>query len=388
MATDGTGPLAVKIFNEMGAEKIFDPKRVLLVADHTFPASNERVSAMQKLMREFAFKHGVYYTESNICHQYLLDVFDVPGMLLLGADSHTVTAGAVGAFATGIGSTEVASIWISGSTWLRVPPSFKIILDGDIPKGVYSKDIILHIIGRVTIDGATYMSVEFTGPVVSKLSIDARATMSNMSVEMGAKTGIFPPDEQTRKFLEEVSRKPMYWIHPGKEAVYDKELYVDVSKIEPTVAEPFSPGNAREISDVEGIEIDQAFLGSCTNGRLEDLKIAARILEKAMKEGKKVHPRVRMIVTPASKRVYYNAMKEGLIDIFLKAGAVVTNPTCGACVGTHLGILADNEVAISSSNRNFVGRMGARTSKVYLASPATVAASAIEGKITDPRKYL
>jgi len=388
MATDGTGPLAIKVFRELGDGDLFDPKRVLLVTDHTFPASNERVALLQKMLRNFAFEKGAYYTEGNICHQYLLDVFDVPGMLLLGADSHTVTAGAVGAFATGIGSTEMASIWKSGSTWLRIPPSFKVTLDGDIPKGVYSKDLILYIIGEATIDGATYMSVEFTGSAVKQLSIEARATMSNMSVEMGAKAGIFPPDEVTMKFLEEVGRKPMYWITPGKEATYDKEMFVDVTKMEPMVAVPHSPGNVKPVTEVEDVEIDQAFLGSCTNARPEDLFIAAEIVRKALKQGKKAHPKVRFVVTPASRRVYDKALKEGIIDLFLKFGAVVTNPTCGACVGTHLGILASEEVAVSTSNRNFIGRMGARDSYVYLASPATVAASAIEGRITDPRKYL
>lgn len=388
MATDGTGPLAIDIFNELGGGDVFDPNRVLLVSDHTFPPSNEKVSLLQLKMRKFAFERGIHYTEGNICHQYLFEVFDVPGMLLLGADSHTVTAGSVGAFGTGVGSTEVASIWKSGSTWMRIPPSFKIVINGEMPNGVYSKDLILHIIGEVTIDGATYMSVEFTGSTVKELSAEARATMSNMSVEMGAKAGIFPPDEQTQKYLDEVGRKPMYWITPGKEAEYDKEMYINTEKLEPVVAAPYSPGNVKPISDVEGMEIQQAFLGSCTNARPEDLFIAAQILKNALKQGKKVNPHVRFIVTPASRRVYYRALKEGLINLFLEFGAIVTNPTCGACVGTHLGILASKEVAISTSNRNFIGRMGARDSEVYLASPATVAASAIEGKITDPRKYL
>ena len=388
MATDGTGPLAIEVFNELGGGELFNPNRVLLVSDHTFPASNEKVALLQHGMRKFAFEKGAHYTEGNICHQYLFDVFDIPGMLLLGADSHTVTAGSVGAFGTGIGSTEVASIWKSGSTWMRIPPSFKIVLDGDLPKGVYSKDLILHIIGEVTIDGATYMSVEFTGSTVKNLSVEARATMSNMSVEMGAKAGIFPPDEQTQKYLDQVKRNPMYWITPGKEAEYDKEMYIDVTKLEPVVAAPYSPGNVKQISDVEGTEIQQAFLGSCTNARPEDLFIAADIVRKALKEGRKVNPKVRFIVTPASRRVYQKALKEGIIDLFLQFGAIVTNSTCGACVGTHLGILASKEIAVSTSNRNFIGRMGARDSEVYLASPATVTASAIEGKITDPRKYL
>lgn len=383
MATDGTGPLAIKVFGDMGADKLWNPEKVLLVIDHTYPASSDAIASLHKLMREFATKQGCALHEGSICHQYMLERYDSPGMLIIGADSHTTTGGSVGAFATGVGSTEMAAVWASGSLWLKVPDSIKIAANGDWPKGVYAKDLVLSVIGKIGLDGASYRCVEWTGSAVKKLTISSRATLTNMGMEMGAKAAIVEEDATTDAYLKSMGRKAEITIHAGKEAEYVKVIEMDVDELEPVVAAPSSPANLKTITDVEGTPIDQAFLGSCTNARLEDLEVAARIIK-----GRKVKDGCRFIVTPASRAVYEEALRRGLMQIFAEAGGVVTSSTCGACVGTHCGILAPAETCVSSSNRNFVGRMGARESSVYLASPATVAASAIEGAIADPRKYL
>jgi len=383
MAHDGTAPLAIKVLEELGIKKIWDSNKVILHIDHTYPASSEQIANFHSIMRKFAINQGCHIQEGNICHQYMLEKFVVPGMLIIGADSHTTTQGSLGAFATGVGSTEIAAIWASGKIWLKVPESIKVIFNGNLPKGVYAKDLILYTIGKISCEGANYKTIEFTGNVVKGFSIDSRATLCNMSIEAGAKAGIVEMDYITKEYLISLGREPILEVHSGKEAIYDKILEEDVKNMEPYVALPHSVDNVKAVRDVEGIPIDQAFLGSCTNARLEDLMIAAKILK-----GKKVKEGVRLIITPASKSVYKNILKSEIADILLESGASITSPTCGACVGTHCGVLGANEVCISSSNRNFIGRMGSRDSKVYLASPATVVASAIKGAIADPRDYL
>jgi len=382
-ATDGTAPLAIKVFEEMGDGRVWDPGRIVLNIDHTYPAAAEPIANLHSMMRRFAGEQGIEIQEGSICHQYILERHASPGMIIAGADSHTTTHGALGAFATGVGSTEAAAIWLSGRIWLRTPESIRVNVDGAMPRGVFAKDLALKIVGELGADGANYKAVEFKGSTIRALSVSSRATLSNMAMEAGAKAAIVEVDEKTRAFLRDAGREPLLEVHSGRYAEYSEVLDVDASRLEPLVAAPPRVDNVKPISEVEGIEVHQAFLGSCTNGRLEDLRVAADIVK-----GKRIHKGVRFIVTPASRAVYADALMDGTLETLARAGAVVTNPTCGACVGTHLGVLASGEVCVSASNRNFTGRMGARDSMVYLASPATVAASALEGKITDPRRYL
>jgi 3-isopropylmalate/(R)-2-methylmalate dehydratase large subunit len=383
MAQDSTGPLAIKVFGEMGVPKVWDPSRIHLVIDHTFPASDEKVANLHHLMREFVKKHGVRLVEGSISHQHLLENHVVPGMVLFGADSHTCQGGAVGAFATGIGSSEMAAVWASGNLWVRVPESLKVNLTGQFRKGVYARDLISHFIGEVGEDGGNYRSIEWKGLGVKNLSMASRACVSNNSMECGCKLSIFEVDPVTQDYFRSVNRKPMFEIHAGSKAHYKDEQNIELDKLEPEVAEPGNVDKVKAVGEVEGTPVDEAFIGSSTNGRYEDLAVAAKILK-----GRKVKSGTRCIVTPASKHVFEQAINDGLAQIFLQSGAVFTNATCGACVGTHMGVLGDNEVCISSSPRNYVGRMGSITSKIYLSSPATAAASAIEGKIADPRRYL
>ena len=307
----------------------------------------------------------------------------LPGELIIGADSHTCTYGAFGAFSTGVGSTDLAAALATGKLWFKVPESIKVVINGKLPKGVYSKDIILHIISDIGVDGALYKAMEFTGETIKQLSVEARMTITNMAIEAGAKSGIIEADEKVIEYVKKRTNKKFEIIKSDKEAKYSKTITYDVSKLEPIVAFPHLPSNGKPISKIKDIKIDQAYLGSCTNGRIEDLRIAAQIVK-----GKKIAKDTRMIVVPATTEIWKQANKEGLLDIFMDFGAAVSTPTCGACLGGHMGILAEGERCISSTNRNFVGRMGHPKSEVYLASPATVAASAIGGKITDPRKYL
>ena len=390
MAQDSTGPLAIRSLNEMRVNKLFNPSRVLLVIDHTFPAADEKVANLHAMMRGFASKHSCMLVEGSISHQHILEYLAVPGMMILGADSHTCQAGCISAFATGIGSTEMAAVWATGQMWLRVPETIKIKLSGNFSKGVSARDLILDYIGKVGEDGANYKALEWTyaNDITRKeFSIDSRACISNASMECGAKISVFPTDELTRTYLNEKPRiikdVPEIDIQPGSSANYVEEIEIECDNIEPMVAGPDHPDLVHSVEEIGGMEIDQAFIGSSTNGRIEDLEIAARILK-----GRKVHKNTRCVVTPASVKVYEEAIKRGYVEIYLESGAVFTNATCGACVGTHLGALGESEICLSSSSRNFVGRMGALSSKVYLASPATVAASAIEGKITDPRRFL
>jgi 3-isopropylmalate/(R)-2-methylmalate dehydratase large subunit len=383
MAQDSTGPLAIKVFNEMGVPKLWDPAKIHLVIDHTFPAADEKVANLHSLIRQFVKKMGCRLVEGSISHQHLLENHLVPGMVLFGADSHTSQGGALGAFATGIGSSEMAGVWASGKLWIRVPESLKINLTGTFKKGVYARDLISHFIGMVGEDGGNYRSLEWKGPGVKDLTISSRACISNNSMECGCKLSIFEVDAATEEYLRSVKRKPMFEVHAGKKATYKDEHDIDLGKLEPQVAEPGNVDKVKTVSELEGHPIDQAFIGSSTNGRYEDLAVAAKILK-----GHKVKTGTRCIVTPASRAVFEQAINNGLAEIFMQSGAVFTNATCGACVGTHLGALGENETCISSSPRNYVGRMGATSAQIYLASPATCAASALEGKITDPREYL
>src|ERR687891_2296402 len=389
MVQDSTGPLAIRSLNEMRVNKLFNPSRVLLVIDHTFPAADEKVANLHTMMRGFASKHSCMLVEGSISHQHILEYLAVPGMMILGADSHTCQAGCLSAFATGIGSTEIAAVWATGQLWLKVPDTIKINLSGIFGKGVFARDLILDYIGKVGEDGANYKALEwkFTNEKVRKqFTMDSRACISNASMECGAKISVFPTDQVTSRYLEDNVRINKHIesikIQSGSSAKYVDEFEIECNKIEPKVSGPDNVDKIHSVEELADMEIDQAFIGSSTNGRIEDLEVATRILK-----GRKVHRNTRCVVTPASVRVYEEAIRRGYVETYLEAGAVFTNATCGACVGTHLGALGDDEICISSSSRNFVGRMGALSSKVYLASPATVAASAIEGKIADPRKY-
>jgi 3-isopropylmalate/(R)-2-methylmalate dehydratase large subunit len=390
MAQDSTGPLAIRSLNEMRIDKLYDPSKVLLVIDHTFPAADEKVANLHAMMRNFASKHGCMLIEGSISHQHILESLAYPGMMILGGDSHTCQAGCLGAFATGIGSTEIASIWATGQIWLKVPETVKVILSGNFKKGVFARDLILDFIGKLGEDGANYRALEwtFSDDITRRdLTIDSRACITNASMECGAKLSVFPFDKLTEKYINDNPRRikedSALEIHPGSSSTYVDEISIDCMEIESMVSGPDHPDVVRPASEMAGIGIDQAFIGSATNGRIEDLEIAARILK-----GRKIHRNTRCIVTPASVRVYEEAIRRGYVEIYLESGAVFTNATCGACVGTHLGALGEDEICISSSSRNFVGRMGALSSKVYLSSPATAAASAIEGKITSPEGYL
>ena len=383
MAQDSTGPLAIKVFEEMGVGKVWDPSRIHLVIDHTYPAADEKVAKLHILMRAFAKKHGVRLVEGSISHQHLLENHVVPGMVLFGADSHTCQGGAVGAFATGVGSSEMAGLWATGKLWVRVPETIRVNITGEFKKGVYARDLISHFIGMVGEDGGNYMSLEWKGPAVRTLSIASRACVSNNSMECGCKLSIFEVDALTQEYFRSVGRESIQEVHAGLKATYKDTHDVELGKLEPEVAEPGNVDKVKSVDELEGTPIDQSFIGSSTNGRVEDLVVAAKILK-----GHRVKTGSRCIVTPASRQVFEYAISNGLAETFLQSGAVFTNATCGACVGTHLGALGENEVCISSSPRNYTGRMGATSAKIYLASPATCAASAIEGKIADPRKYL
>jgi len=386
MVQDGTGPLAVEELKNLNMERVFDPENTILFIDHASPSPRKELSNAHNILRKFSKKTGAFLSEvgEGVCHQRLVEDWASPGQIIVGADSHTCTSGALGAFATGMGSTDVALAFALGKVWLRVPETYRFILKGRLPEGVYSKDIILHIIGMIGADGATYRAMEFEGEVVENLSMESRFTITNMAIEAGGKTGLIATDSTTKSYLEMRGRGDKFReIKPDPDAVYEKTFEIDVSKLEPVVSFPHTVDNTRKISEVEDVKIDQVYIGTCTNGRLEDLRIAADILK-----GRHRHPDTRLIVIPASREVFIKAMKEGLLEIFMEAGASIESPGCGPCVGIHKGVLADGERVLSTQNRNFKGRMGNPEGFIYLASPATAAATAIEGKIADPRKYL
>ena len=386
LANDITAPLAIEAFERMGAERVFDPERVVLVPDHFTPNKDIQSAEQCKLMRQFSRRHGIrhYYEvgRMGIEHALLPELGLVkPGDLVIGADSHTCTYGALGAFSTGVGSTDLAACWATGEIWLKVPESIKFVLYGRPKRWVVGKDLILFIIGKIGTEGARYQAMEFEGEAISALSMDSRFTMANMAVEAGAKNGIIAPDGETVAYLRQRGVEGFNLLQSDPDACYREVYEYDVSEIDPLVACPPSPANVRPAKELSHVEIDQVVIGSCTNGRLEDLRIAAQILK-----GKKVAPWVRLIVIPSTQGVYLQALREGLIEVFIEAGGVVSTPTCGPCLGGHMGVLAEGERAVATTNRNFIGRMGHPKSEVYLSNPAVAAASAILGRIADPEE--
>ena len=383
---DGTSSIIIDRIKELGVGGVFDKKKFCMVIDHNSPAPNQGASAVQKKMRDFAREQGVHLYDINcgICHQVIPEQGHIlPGYLVLGADSHTCTYGALGALSTGVGSTDLAIALATGKNWFKVPRTAKIIVNGRLPQGVSAKDIILHIAGDLTANGATYMALEFYGQTIDSLSLEGRFTICNMVVELGAKCGFTPVDDKVKKWLSKRTNRKYKICSADKNAHYCLVKEYDASKMVPGVARPHSVDNYARVEEAKGTVINEAFIGTCTNGRLEDLEIAVKILK-----GRKVKKGIKLVVVPASREIYLEALRRGYLEVFIDAGAVVLNPGCGPCVGTHQGVPADGEVVISTANRNFLGRMGNPKAFIYLGSPATVAASAIEGKIADPRKYL
>lgn len=383
---DGTGPLALRQLQASDVDKVANPKRVILFLDHASPSPSRELANDHIILRDFAQKSGAQLCDvgEGVCHQLIAESYANPGDVILGADSHTVTAGALGAFATGMGSTDVAIAIALGKTWLRVPESFKVVANGSFKKGVYAKDLALHLIGKIGADGATYKSLEFCGEAIESMSMSERLTLANMAVEAGAKAGLFSSDETTHRYLESRGRGHLFRsIRPDPDASYEKTIEIDASSLEPTVSKPHSVDNIALVKELKGEKIAQVFIGTCTNGRLEDMAIAAKILK-----GRKRHPSTRLLVAPASKHVLTGAINAGYIQTFLEAGATVLPPGCGPCVGVHQGVLGDGERCLSTANRNFRGRMGNPEAFIYLASPATAAASAIAGEIVDPRELM
>jgi 3-isopropylmalate/(R)-2-methylmalate dehydratase large subunit len=383
LSNDITAPLAIKEFQRLGVDKVFNPKKVVMIPDHFCPNKDILSAEQAKTMREFAHKYGFLYFEvgrMGIEHVFLPEQgLVLPGEVVVGADSHTCTYGALGAFATGMGSTDIAVAMATGEIWMKVPPTIKFVYGGKVGTWVGGKDLILYTIGNIGVDGALYSAMEFTGEAIDALPMDGRFTMANMAIEAGAKAGIFRVDGKTQQYVKGRASRSFKVYEPDSDAEYAKVVEYDVSKLEPQVALPHLPSNVKPVSQVVDIKIDQAVIGSCTNGRLEDLRLAAKILK-----GRQVSPEVRCIIIPGTQQVYLDALHEGLIEIFIKAGAVVSTPTCGPCLGGYMGVLAAGEKCISTTNRNFVGRMGSPQSEVYLANPAVAAASAIVGKITGP----
>ncbi len=387
LANDVTAPIAIREFGRIGVEKVFDPKKVVMVPDHFTPCKDIASAEQVRVVREFARRQKVIYFEvgrMGIEHVLLPEQgLVLPGEAVIGADSHTCTYGALGAFATGMGSTDIAAAMATGDIWMKVPPTIKFAYHGNPGKWVSGKDLILYTIGDVGVDGALYSAMEFTGEAVDSLSMDGRFTMANMAIEAGAKAGIFRVDGKTLDYIKNRANRPYTVYESDRDAEYSKVIEYDASAIEPQVALPFSPANTRAVSQVGNIEVEQALIGCCTNGRLDDLRVAARVLK-----GRKVHSDVRCIVIPGSQQVYLDALAEGLIEVFVRAGAVVSTPTCGPCLGGHMGVLAAGESCISTTNRNFVGRMGSPKSQVYLSNPAVAAASAVAGRIISPEEVI
>jgi len=379
---DGTGPLMVQEFKKLGKAKPANPERCILFIDHASPSPRKELSNSHMVLREFAKETGAILSETGcgVCHQRLVESFVNPGEILVGADSHTCTSGALGAFSTGMGSTDVAVAMAMGKTWLKVPHTFKVVVNGEFPKGVYAKDLILHLIGLIGADGATYRALEFHGSTIENMTMADRFTLANMAVEAGAKAGLFVTDEKTKAYLKEKGREDKFTIiEPDADAIYERTIEIDVTTLEPTVSCPHTVDNTKKAKELSDVKVDQVFVGTCTNGRIEDLRVVAEILK-----GNKVHPSVRMIVVPASKDVYKQAIEEDIITTLIDAGAQILGPGCGPCVGVHAGILGDGEVCLATQNRNFQGRMGNTKGFIYLSSPAVAAHSAITGYITAP----
>jgi len=387
MSNDITAPIGIIEFKKLGVKKVFDPKKIVMVCDHFVPNKDIISAENCKMMRDFAREQGFMFYDvgqMGIEHTLLPEQgLVLPGDVVIGADSHTVTYGAVGAFSTGMGSTDIAAAMATGDIWMKVPETIKFIYHGKLPKWVGGKDLIIYTIGKIGVDGARYAAMEFTGEAIDALTMDDRFTMSNMAVEAGGKAGIFRVDNKTQLYVKARARRSYKIYEPDPDAKYIQTYEWDVTNLEPQVAMPNIPSNARPVSQVGDIEIDQAVIGCCTNGRFGDLQIAAQILK-----GRKVHPGVRCIVIPATQQIYLDALTDGLIEIFIRAGAVVSTPTCGPCLGGYMGILAAGERAISTTNRNFIGRMGSNKAEIYLANPAVAAASAIAGRIVHPDEVM
>jgi len=384
LGNDITAPIAIREFEKIGAPGVFDKERVALVPDHSTPNKDIKSAELVKIMREFAKKYGIKYFfeigRMGVEHVLLPDEGLVgPGDVIIGADSHTCTYGALGAFSTGVGSTDLGCAMALGETWFKVPETIKFVYYGKMPKWVSGKDLILYTIGKIGVDGALYCSMEFTGEAIREMEMAGRFTMCNMAIEAGGKNGIIEPDEITMEYIKGRLKRDHKIYASDPDAVYKNVIEIDVSKLEPIVSFPHLPENARPISEAAHIKIDQSVIGSCTNGRIEDLRIAAKILK-----GRKVHPDVRLIVIPATQEIFMQSIKEGLTEIFVEAGGAVSTPTCGPCLGGHMGVLAEGERAVATTNRNFVGRMGHAKSEVYLASPAVAAASAVLGRLGSP----
>ena len=383
LANDITAPIAIREFRRIGVDRVFDPSKIVMLPDHFAPNKDIASAEQAKLMRDFCDEQGIHYFEvgqMGIEHVLLPEQgLVLPGDVVIGADSHTCTYGAVGAFATGMGSTDIAAAMATGDIWMKVPPTIKLVYHGTLDKWVGGKDLILYTIGNIGVDGALYSAMEFNGEAIEALSMDGRFTMANMAIEAGAKAGLFRVDNKTQLYIKSRAKRSYLVYEPDNDAEYSRVIEYDVSSLEPQVALPHSPANVRPVSEVGDIEIDQVVIGSCTNGRIDDLRLAAQVLKK-----RQVHPKVRCIIIPGSQQVYLDALTEGFIEIFIKAGAAVSTPTCGPCLGGHMGVLADGERCIATTNRNFVGRMGSTKSEVYLANPAVAATSAVAGRIVSP----
>lgn len=387
-ANDITAPLAIEKLREWGVKEVFNPEKVVLIPDHFTPNKDVNAASQCSLMREFAREYGIknYFELGRVGIEHIFlpeQGFVAPGELIIGADSHSCTAGGIGAFATGVGSTDLAAAMATGQIWLKVPGSLKFVYKGTVPPWTSAKDLILYTIGDIGTDGATYMSMEFSGSAISELPLSGRLTMCNMAVEAGAKNGIVAPDDITIEYIKHRVGRPYKVYRSDPDARYTEIREYRVEQIEPQVALPSLPSNVKPVSQIAGVRIDQAVIGSCTNGHLEDLKVASDVLR-----GRKVHPEVRCIVFPATPEIYLQALREGIVETFIQAGAVIGPSTCGPCLGGHMGVLAEGEVAISTTNRNFTGRMGHPKSKVYLSNPAVAAASAIKGRISHPQEVL
>jgi len=386
LANDITAPIAIKEFRRIGVGKVFDPKKIVIVADHFTPNKDIASAEQVKMVRDFCREQGItnFFDVGQMGIEHVLlpeRGFVLPGEVTIGADSHTCTYGALGAFATGMGSTDIAAAMATGDIWMKVPPTIKFVYHGNLPKWVGGKDLILYTIGDIGVDGALYSVMEFGGEVVDAVSMDGRFTMANMAVEAGAKAGICRVDNRTQLYIKQKAERSYSVYEADGDAGYARVVEYDVSALEPQVALPHSPANVRPVSEVSGVEIDQVVIGSCTNGRLEDLRLAAQIMK-----GRKVHQSVRCIVIPGSQQVYLDALSERIIEVFIRAGAAVSTPTCGPCLGGHMGVLAAGEKCVATTNRNFVGRMGSPSSEVYLANPVVAAASAVAGRIASPEE--